>query len=77
MYITAWLHTFVQYFYIELNLLAKAIYILLCIAEQFLSTFPGTLCFCLSPVDNTMHLKVYIRSSNVVFSYLIKNFIVH
>jgi len=48
MCITAWLHTFAQFFYIYLNL---------CIARQYLSAYSGALCFCLSPVDNAMHIK--------------------
>ena len=51
------------------NLLAKAMLILQCIAEQYLSTFSGALYF--SPSD--AH-KVYIRNSNGVRSYLIITF---
>ena len=48
--LVAYMYMRTQFFYIELNLVAKAIYMLLCIAEQYLGTCPGTLCFWVSPV---------------------------
>ena len=66
--ITAWLHTCAQFFYIELNLVPKAMQ--MCIAEQYLSTCPGTFYFCLNSVGTTMHIKC-IRNSNSACSYLI------
>ena len=71
MCITAWLNTCAQFFYTELNLVPMQSN--MCIAEQYLSTCPGALCFCLSPVGNTMHIqcKVYVAILGIVMVLII------
>ena len=71
MCITAWLHTCAQFFYIELNLVPMQSNV--CIAEQYLSTCPGALYFCLNPVGNIMHIqcKVYAAILGIVMVLII------